>query len=402
MKRKLTTPKEELSSHFRKINSGILFGWTIIVIVLLVTYSIEVIKHVKGGVGREPSYIAIFAPILILPLLASFIVFLKKPDWRGLCYVIVPGYFIMYIFVMITGNTPMVFSYILPLLALLILYHHPNLIIFTGIASLLINVLSIILNSTGVTFVFGSQSGVETREAEIQIALLFLCFGGCYFSARLYDSITKKNISYIGALNQKTAQIQAMSLQTISTIVNILDAKDPYTEGHSQRVAVYASQLARGLGLADSEVENIRKIAIMHDIGKIGVPLQLLNKPGRLSDEEFERMKQHAAAGGEIIKHVDTVPGIYDGVRHHHERYDGRGYPDGLKGDEIPFVARIIAVADAYDAMASDRVYRKRLSEEQILFELEHGAGTQFDPIISQKMIEMINAGEITNLAPTL
>ena len=393
MKNKLLRTEEELSTHYREINRNTLIGWAVIVTVLIITYSIEVAKG-----ARSPAYIAVFTPVLVLPLLAALIVFIKKPGWRGLCYVIVPGYFVMYLFVMVTGNTDMVFSYMLPLLSLLILYHHPQLILCTGAASVFIALLAIILHYCGIDF-FVSQSTVTTRDAEIQIALLTLCFGGCYFACRLYNKITKQNHTYIQALNEKTAQIQRMSLQTIITITNILDAKDPYTVGHSQRVSAYSSQLARGLGLNEDEVENIRKIALMHDIGKIGVPDNLLNKPGRLDKDEYERMKHHAEVGGEIIKQVTTIPGIYGGVRYHHERYDGTGYPDGLKGEDIPYIARIIAVADSYDAMTSNRVYRKHLSDEQVLKELVDGAGTQFDPEIARKMIELIHSGEIKNLS---
>ena len=113
-------------------------------------------------------------------------------------------------------------------------------------------------------------------------------------------------------------------------------------------------------------------------------------------------MRNHAAAGAEIIEHVGSIPGLYDGVRHHHERYDGRGYPDGLKGDAIPYIARLIAVCDAYDAMTSNRVYRKHLTIEQVMTELEKGVGTQFDPIIVTKMLELLREGRLENLSPDM
>lgn len=204
MKRLIRNSEDEARSHFRTINREMLIGWLIIVVVLLVTYIIEIVKG-----ARSITYVAIFAPVLIIPLLCALIVYLRIPDWGGLCYIIVPGYFVMYLFVMITGSTPMVFSYILPLLSLLILYHHPNMILITGAAAVIINLISIILNSQGINY-FSSQVGVNSKDAEIQIALIILCFGGCYFASRLYNSISKKNYDYIEALNEKTAQVQSM------------------------------------------------------------------------------------------------------------------------------------------------------------------------------------------------
>ena len=378
------------SSHFRTINKEMIVGWSIIAALMLITYTVELIKK-----GITLVYLLTLLPFVILPLLVAVILYFYKPDWQGLCYVIVPGYFVMYLFVMITGNTSMVFSYILPMLALLILYHHPRLILVTGLAALIINLISII-----VRWKAGLFDVSNSKDAEIQVALIVLCFGASYFAARLYDNITKQNYQYLNALNEKNDHIRTMSLQTLTTIANMLDAKDPYTEGHSQRVSAYAVQLAEEIGFSKEEVENLRKIALLHDIGKIGVPDSILNKNARLSDEEYYIMKGHSSIGADIIKNIKTVPNIYNGVRYHHERYDGKGYPDGLKGEAIPYIARIIAVADAYDAMTSDRVYRKHLSSEQVLSELERGSGTQFDPEISHTMIELINAGAFKNLSP--
>ncbi len=396
MKKKGQLPEEVAREHLREINGEMLIGWTIIVAVLLVSYIIEVAKG-----ARSLTYLLIFIPVITLPLIGSAVIYFVKKDWKGLCYVIVPGYSVMYLFVMITGNTPMVFSYILPLLSLLILYHHPNLILATGLVSLALNLISILLNHLGINY-FSSQMEVSTRDEEIQVALIVLCFGGCYFASRLYDKISKQNYDYIARLNEKTLQVRHMSLQTITTIANILDAKDPYTEGHSERVAAYSAQLSRGLGLASDEVDVIRKIALMHDIGKIGVPDKILNKPDRLDDEENEIMKQHALVGGDIIKGVSTLPGLYEGVRYHHERYDGKGYPDGLAGEKIPYVARIIAVADSFDAMTTDRVYRKHLTDGQAIEELEKGRGKQFDPTVADKMIQMLKCGDIRDLSPDI
>lgn len=381
-----------MDSHMRRINRNMMTGWLIIVAVLLVTYVGEVIKG-----ARTVSYLLTFIPVVVLPALAVLAVYRKKPDWKGLCFLIVSGYFVMYIFVMLTGSTTMVFSYILPLLSLLVLCHHPRLILGTGIASLAVNLISIAHH-----FCTGILTVTNSRDAEIQIALIVLCFGGSYIAARLYDDITKENATYLQMLNEKNEQIQQMTVRTIQRLVRTLDAKDSYTEGHSERVSIYAAQIAQGLGMSEADVENVRTVALLHDIGKIGVPDSVLNKPGRLTDEEFEMMKMHTVAGCEIIQDIDLIPGVAVGARSHHERYDGRGYPDHLRGTDIPYIARIIAVADAYDAMTSNRVYRKHLSDEQVLAEIEKGAGSQFDPDIARVLLNMLHAGTFRNMSPDL
>lgn len=381
-----------MNSHLRKINRNMVTGWLVIVVVLLVTYSIEVVKG-----ERTLSYMFSFVSVVVLPALCVLIQYLRRPDWKWLCYLIVPGYFIMYIFVMITGSTNMVFSYILPMLSLLVLYHHPDLILWTGVAAMIVNLFSIYQN-----FRAGVLNLSNSKDAEIQVALIALCFGGSYIAARLYDEITKQNEEYLQMLNKKNEQIREMTTQTITAIANALDAKDAYTEGHAERVAAYSAHIARKLGMSEEEAGNIRFVALFHDIGKIGVPDVVLNKPGRLTTDEYDKMKQHTIVGGEIIKDLDMIPGVYVGARYHHERYDGKGYPEGLKGEDIPYIARIIATADAFDAMTTNRIYRKRLTNEQALDELRKGMGTQFDSKVAGALIELISTGAMKNLSPDL
>ena len=380
-----------MNSHYHRINRNMITGWLIIVSVLLVTYTGEVLKG-----ERTVAYLLVFIPVVVLPALIMLIVFLKKPE-LNLCYPFVGGYFIMYLFVMLTGSTTMVFSYILPMLALLVLYHHPKLILFAGLASLTVNLISIYQH-----YLDGMLTLSNSKDAEIQIALIVLCFGGCYLAARLYDDITRQNEEYLHILNGKNEQIQTMTMRTIQRLARTLDAKDSYTEGHSERVSAYSVQIAKGLGMPDDEVENLRRVAMLHDIGKIGIPDSVLNKPGRLTDEEFEIMKQHTIVGSDIVKDIEMISNVAIGARSHHERYDGNGYPDHLHGEEIPYIARIIAVADAYDAMTSNRVYRRHLTDEQVLSELERGAGSQFDPEIVRKMVEMLRSGQFQNLSPDM
>ncbi len=182
-------------------------------------------------------------------------------------------------------------------------------------------------------------------------------------------------------------------VQALRTFANIIDAKDEYTRGHSLRVAVYARELAKRMNLSSDEQQRVFYIALLHDIGKIGIPDAILCKPGALTDTEREQVKRHVVTGGEILKEFTSIEGISDGARYHHERYDGQGYCEGLCGTEIPLVARIIGVADAFDAMSSARCYRPKCTIAYIILEIRDNFGKQFDPVIAQHMLDMINEG---------
>ena len=183
--------------------------------------------------------------------------------------------------------------------------------------------------------------------------------------------------------------------ETMQVFANFIDAKDEYTKGHSTRVSFYSQKIAKRMGLSDEEVKMIGYMGLMHDCGKIAIPDEVLNKKGALTDDEREIIKEHTTRGGQMLENFTSLPGIRDGALYHHERYDGKGYPHGLLGKEIPLCARIINVADAFDAMNSDRCYRKRLPKHKILFELRNNAGTQFDPEIVEYMIAMYQEGKI-------
>lgn len=183
--------------------------------------------------------------------------------------------------------------------------------------------------------------------------------------------------------------------QALKTFANTIDAKDPYTNGHSERVAIYSREIVKRMGYSESDQESVYYIALLHDIGKIGIPDSILNKKGDLTPEERAIVQQHPVKGGEILRDFTALNKIADGARYHHERYDGKGYCEGLSGENIPLIGRIICVADSYDAMSSDRCYRKALPTQKIIEELKNGSGTQFDPKIAEIMIEMINEGVV-------
>ena len=186
-------------------------------------------------------------------------------------------------------------------------------------------------------------------------------------------------------------KMRKMYLETIRALAAAIDAKDPYTKGHSERVAEMSVALAQELNLSDREIENIEYTALLHDIGKIGIDDRILGKKGSLTNEEFDKIKEHPIVGAKIIEPIDFLKNSYWAIYHHHERYNGDGYPDGIKSENIPILARIIAVADAYDAMGSDRPYRKKLNKDKILKELKDQSGKQFDPEVVKALNSVLD-----------
>ena len=179
--------------------------------------------------------------------------------------------------------------------------------------------------------------------------------------------------------------------EVIDALAQAVDARDAYTSGHSRRVARYSVMIAERMGLDKERVHDVRSMAMLHDVGKIGVPDNILNKSSGLTDEEYEAIQSHAAVGDGILAGITSMPDLRVGARWHHERFDGGGYPDGLAGDDIPLEARIVCVADSYDAMTSNRVYRSYLPQEVVRREIEAHAGSQFDPAVACAMLCIID-----------
>jgi len=186
-------------------------------------------------------------------------------------------------------------------------------------------------------------------------------------------------------------KMRKVYLDTIRALAAAIDAKDPYTKGHSERVAEISVALAQELNLSDRDIENIEYTALLHDIGKIGITDNILGKDSSLTNEEFDIIKEHTVMGAKIIEPVDFLKNSYKAIYHHHEKYNGKGYPDGIKSEDIPILARIIAVADAYDAMGSDRPYRKKLNKDKILKELKDQSGKQFDPEVVKILFSVLD-----------
>ncbi len=214
------------------------------------------------------------------------------------------------------------------------------------------------------------------------------------------ENFTESDMKFLmGIANQAGIAIQNaifykenrnLFISIIKTLINAVEAKDIYTRGHSERVTKYTILLAKELNLNGKELENIFLSALLHDIGKIGINEAILLKPGKLTPEEFEEIKKHPIIGERIMAPITALKDVLPGIRNHHERWDGRGYPDGLKGEDIPLAGRIIALADTFDAMTSDRPYRKALPVKVALEEIKRCAGSQFDPYIAEKFIKLV------------
>jgi HD-GYP domain-containing protein (c-di-GMP phosphodiesterase class II) len=197
-------------------------------------------------------------------------------------------------------------------------------------------------------------------------------------------------------LKQALRQNQELFLETIKTLAAAIDAKDPYTRGHSDRVSSFSMAISRHLGLTQEEVFQVHIAAILHDVGKLGIREGILNKPGGLSDEEFEIMRQHPSIGAQIMSPIRMLKGIIPGIRNHHETWDGKGYPDQLEGEEIPMVARIIGVADTFDAMTTTRPYQQAMTLEYVLAKMRSMSGTRFDPVVVDAFIAAVESGDIS------
>ncbi len=190
---------------------------------------------------------------------------------------------------------------------------------------------------------------------------------------------------------EQSRKLERISIQIVKALSDAIDAKDPYTNGHSARVAEYSREIARRAGFSITAQNDIYMMGLLHDVGKIGIPDAIINKPSRLTDEEYSIIQKHPVMGAEILGNITEFQKLSIGARWHHERYDGKGYPDGISGENIPVEARIIAVADTYDAMSSRRSYRDILPQAKVRDELEKGLGTQFDPVFAKIMLGMID-----------
>ena len=211
------------------------------------------------------------------------------------------------------------------------------------------------------------------------------------YAKRLSDEVEKQT----EMANQRADRLEAVNREMVQTLAVTIDAKDRYTNGHSFRVSQYAVTLAERLGWPQEEIRALEQEALLHDVGKIGIPDSILNKPGKLTQEEFTVIQSHTTTGGNILSRSKELLNAAQVARYHHERYDGRGYPEGRSGEDIPRHARAVAIADAFDAMHSDRIYRSGLPMDRIRRELVKGCGTQFDPQMLSAFLSLLDEGSL-------
>ena len=207
---------------------------------------------------------------------------------------------------------------------------------------------------------------------------------------RLQTNLAQEVAQRTKEVIEQHKRLDRISMQIVETLSGAIDAKDKYTNGHSTRVAEYSKEIARRSGFPETAQKDIYMMGLLHDVGKIGILDSIINKPSKLTNEEYAIIKTHPVVGNNILKNISEFPSLLIGARWHHERFDGKGYPDGIAGEDIPTQARIIAVADTYDAMTSKRSYRDELPQEVVRSEIEKGRGSQLDPVFADIMLDMI------------
>lgn len=238
-------------------------------------------------------------------------------------------------------------------------------------------------------------SPLKTRDSLLGVIQLCNKFNGSEYTNEDIEflNILSSQLAFVIQNTELFNNLEKAYLDTLSALTNAIDAKDSYTRGHSDRVTDLSVKLAKEAGVNHIDIERIRLGGMLHDIGKIGIPELILNKPGRLDNNEFEVIKSHPVLGVSILGNVEFLQNVVPIIKHHHERYDGKGYPDKLKGNDIPYLARIVSIADTFDAMTTNRPYRKGLSVEESLSEIERCKETQFDPELADLFINMVRRG---------
>ena len=358
-----------------RISNFLVFFLTLAVIYSFNLYLIDLYTH-EGGLEKPPKRLR---AVKVLAMIGMALVIISQ--FTGLYYTFdemnryqrAPGFLI---------------SYLIPMAALLlqisvILQNFNRLSRNMSISLLLFSCLSVIASVCQV-FMYGVS--LQNITIVATAALLYI-FALQDMSRELERSRKQEIESY----RKEQKNMHDLFEQTAEALAAAIDAKDKYTHGHSARVAMYSTQIAREAGKSEEDCEKVYFAGLLHDVGKIGVPDTIINKDGKLTDEEFNQIKLHPVYGNRILSSIQQSPYLSIGAHYHHERYDGRGYPDGLKGDDIPDIARIIAVADAYDAMTSKRSYRETIPQQKVREELVKGMGTQFDPQYAKIMLHLID-----------
>ncbi|MCR4649228.1 MAG: HD domain-containing protein [Lachnospiraceae bacterium] len=358
-----------------RISNFMVFFLTLFVIFSFNHYLMDLFKN-EGEVRRIPvrlhavNVLSILGEILII--ISQFTGFYYTFDEYNR-YQRAPGFIVCYV---------IPFAILLIQLSVIIQYYdrlirgvRMSLLLFTVIplAGSLVQIFAYGLSLTSITMVG-------------MVVLLFI-----FAILDLSSSVERAKNIEIEFLKKEQKDIQVLFEQTTQALATAIDAKDKYTHGHSTRVAEYSRKIAELAGKTQAECDEVYFAGLLHDVGKIGIPSSIINKDGKLTDEEYAEIKKHPSIGEQILSGITKSPYLSIGAHYHHERYDGRGYPEGLKGEDIPDIARIIAVADAYDAMTSKRSYRQTIPQDKVREEIVKGTGTQFDPKYAKIMIHILD-----------
>ncbi len=370
-------------------------NWIVILLFLFLTFlSASFPIRLPSGIAVSVSFAVIFASILIFEPLVAVIIsvlgdLLSLRKGRNLIQYL----FNAAQFTLSVGAAALAFRLLRP--------GQLNFTFYYLVAALVPLLLCFLLNSFFITLIiaftrFEQPSSVWLTNIKglapsfISMAPLGLIIALIYQNIGIWGII----LFFIPMLIARQSFISYMDMRqtfrdTIQSLSAAIDAKDPYTKGHSSRVAAYATALAHEMGWPAEKVEILQYVALIHDLGKVAVPETILKKEGKLTADEFAQMREHSLIGANIIKEIKFLPGGADIIKHHHERWDGKGYPDGLEGELIPEGARILAVADAFDAMTSDRSYRKALGFIAAVQEIKECARSQFDPHMAATFIRI-------------
>lgn len=264
-------------------------------------------------------------------------------------------------------------------------------LVFYAVNVLLVSLFVALLKKQSLDVVLRSQGFLSYAVSLVVLALLGLMIGAL-LARDSWLGILLLVLPFMTArrMFRVYAELTEAFASTVRSLVTAIEAKDPYTKGHSERVAIFADRLARRLGLSRPEIELLERAALLHDVGKIGIDIDTLTSPTRLSAEEMRTIRLHPTLGSQLLSDVEFLADVVPIVRHHHERFDGAGYPDGLMGESIPLLSRVLAVADAYDAMTSDRAYRLGMSPKSALCEIARVSGTQLDKPIAEQFMAML------------
>ena len=358
-----------------RISNFLVFFLTLVVIYGFNLYLIDLYTH-EGGLKRPPRRLKAARILLLIGMLMVVI-----SQFTGFYYTFdamnryqrAPGFIICY-------AIPLA---VLILQMSVILQYYKRLSLSIGRSLLMFTSLSVIA-SVFQMFMYGIS--LNNMTIVTMAALLYV-----FALQDMNREVERARHMEIEYYKEEQKKLHDMFEQTAEALATAIDAKDRYTHGHSTRVAAYSTQIAREAGKSDEECDQVYFAALLHDVGKIGVADAIINKEGKLTDEEFAEIKLHPVYGNQILSSIHESPYLSIGAHYHHERYDGRGYPEGLAGEEIPDLARIIAVADSYDAMTSKRSYRAPMPQKKVREELVKGMGTQFDPEYAKIMVQFID-----------